>query len=80
MEDQSQYEDLRWNEAYITITDVLGVQTRFLVRVFNDQYTKLEEELGWLEDYNILDDPDSIMTYMGFKYLSHPHLHPGRCG
>ena len=70
VEDQSQYEDLRWNEAYITITDVLGVQTRFLVRVFNDQYTKLEEELGWLEDYNILDDPDSIMTYMGFKYLS----------
>ena len=70
VEDESQYEDLRWNEAYITITDVLGVQTRFLVRVFNDQYTKLEEELGWLEDYNILDDPDSIMTYMGFKYLS----------
>ena len=36
VEDESQYEDLRWNEAYITITDVLGVQTRFLVRVFND--------------------------------------------
>ena len=70
LEDPSIYDDLRMNEVYITVTDVLGVESRYMVNVCNDQQTDFAIELdGELEDFNILDDPDSIVSYMGFKYL-----------
>ncbi len=64
------YNDLRTNEAFVSIRDMVGSESLYLIRVFNKQHTELEQKDGTLEDFNILDDPDSITTYIGFEYLT----------
>lgn len=67
--DPANYPDTRVNECYITVTNVLGVKSYYFVRVENDDVCRLSEDRGQIEDMNILDDPDSIVSLMGFEWL-----------
>ena len=67
--DPANYPDTRVNECYITVTNVLGVKSYYFVRVENDDICRLNEDRGKIEDMNILDDPDSIVSLMGFEWL-----------
>ena len=67
--DPANYPDTRVNECYITVTDVLGVKSFYFVRVENDDVCRLYEDRGQIEDMNILDDPDSIVSLMGFEWI-----------
>lgn len=67
--DPADYPDTRVNECYITVTNVLGVKSYYFVRVENDDICRLNEDRDRIEDMNILDDPDSIVSLMGFEWI-----------